>query len=153
MDPSNAENELRNALTAFETSVTTPIVSGELANWMQDVQATWSAASTQVHNHINDLHPRQYQEISQEDPSLFQQIELLKAEDEAIERERDKLNRQIAQVAQQIPNLEPDEAKARRHVKHLIDGGVVLVARVRKQEVAVQTWFVEAFDRERGGGD
>jgi hypothetical protein len=49
--------------------------------------------------------------------------------------------------------MEPDEAKAQPHIQKLVDTSVALVTRVRKQDVALQTWFAEAFNRERGGGD
>jgi hypothetical protein len=153
MNQSISENELREALASFETSVATPIVSGELPDWADKVQKAWSEASAQVHYHVKHLRPRQYQEISNEDPALFQQVELLKAEDEAIEQEREKLNDRVTRVASHAPKVEPDEGKANHYVQSLIDDALAFVIRARKQEVAVQTWYVEAFNRERGGGD
>jgi hypothetical protein len=153
MNQTNSETELREALASFETSVATPIVSGELPDWTDKVQKAWSEASAQVHYHVKHLHPRQYQEISSEDPALFQQVELLKAEDETLEQQREKLNQKVTSVTTHAPKLEPDEGKANNHVQSLIDEGLAFVVRARKQEVAVQTWYVEAFNRERGGGD
>jgi hypothetical protein len=153
MNQTNSEAELREALASFETSIATPIISGELPDWVDKIQKAWSEASAQVHYHVKHLHPRQYQEISNEDPALFQQIELLKAEDEAIEQEREKLNQSVTRVATHVPKLEPDEAKANNYVQALIDEAMTFIMRARKQEVAVQTWYVEAFNRERGGGD
>src|SRR5688572_33106999 len=109
MDPSNQENELRAALSTFETNVATPVVSGELADWVEKVKKAWSKASAQIQAHTKELHPRQYEEISKEDPALFQQIELLKAEDSAIEEARDKIDRTVTRVAEHVPKLEPDE--------------------------------------------
>jgi hypothetical protein len=149
----NSETALRDALTAFETSVTTPVVSGELSDWIEKVKKAWSAASSHISEHSRHLHPEQYQEISEADAALFRQVELLKAEDEAIEHDREKLNQTVSHMAEHLPKFEPDEAKAQPHIKNLMDQGVALVTRVRKQEVAVQTWFAEAFNRERGGGD
>jgi hypothetical protein len=74
-------------------------------------------------------------------------------EDEAIEAEREKLTQTVSRMAQHIPKMEPDEAKAQPHLQALSDQAVPFIARVRKQEVALQTWFAEAFNRERGGGD
>jgi hypothetical protein len=153
MTESHSETKLREALASLETSVATPIVSGELPDWTDKVQKSWSEASAQVHYHVKHLHPRQYQEISNEDPALFQQVELLKAEDEAIEQQREKLNQSVTRVATHVPKLEPDEGKANNYVQNLIDDAMGFVMRARKQEVAVQTWYVEAFNRERGGGD
>jgi hypothetical protein len=153
MNQSTSESELREALASFETSVATPIVSGELPDWADKVQKAWSEASAQVHYHVKHHHPRQFQEISNEDPALFQQVELLKAEDEALEQQREKLNQSVTRVASNVPKVEPDEGKANHQVQTLIDEALAFVVRARKQEVAVQTWYVEAFNRERGGGD
>jgi hypothetical protein len=38
-------------------------------------------------------------------------------------------------------------------MQDLIDAGLKLVIRVRTQEQAIRTWFLEAFDRDRGTAD
>jgi hypothetical protein len=150
---SDPETELRDALTAFETSVTTPIVSGELSDWIEKARKTWGNCSAQVRMHIRDLHPRQFEQIGEADAALFRQVELLRADDERIEAERENLDHSVSRMSDWLPKLGPDEAKAQPHVENLMERGIAFVARVRKQEVAVQTWFAEAFNRERGGGD
>jgi hypothetical protein len=153
MDRTTYESELRTALAAFETSLSTPIVSGELAAWMSEVQESWEEASAQIQNNVSHLHPRQFEEIAEQDQELLPQIEQLKAEDEAIQLEHERISQMIARDAQHVPKLEPDEGKAQKHVQNLIDEGIAFVTRVRKQEVAVETWLVEAFNRDRGAGD
>jgi hypothetical protein len=91
--------------------------------------------------------------MAEEDLELLPQIERLKAEDEAIERERERIGNMVERDAQHVPKLEPDEAKAQKHVQNLIDEGLAFVMRVRKQEVALETWLVEAFNRDRGTAD
>lgn len=153
MSRSNPEGELKSLLDAFETNLVTPIVSGELASWIDEVQTAWTETTAQVHYHTTHLHPRQYEEIAKQDPELLPRIELLKAEDAAIEDQREKLNQVVVRLSQHAPKLEPDEEKAQKHTKSLIDDGTAFVARVRKQGVAVQTWYVEAFTRDHGAVD
>src|SRR3954454_7065010 len=131
-------NELKNALTSFETNLLTPTVSGELPSWLEDVQKTWTEASAQVHYYTKHLHPRQHDEIGKQDPELLPRVELLKAEDEAIERDCEQLSQLIGRVGQHAPKLEPDEEKAEKYVKNLVDAGTAFLIRVRKQEVAIQ---------------
>jgi hypothetical protein len=147
------ENALKDALTSFETSLTTPVVSGELSDWLGGVQKSWSEASGQVHYNLKHLHPRQFEGMGTADPELLPRVEQLQAEDLAIEEDREKLSTAIKRSGEHVPKLEPDEEKAQQHTKKLVDDGVGFVARVRKQEVAIQTWFVEAFNRDRGAGD
>jgi hypothetical protein len=153
MNAATPETALRDALATFETSVTTPVISGELSDWIMKVKKSWGVVSSRIDEQVRDLHPQQFNEIAETDAALLRQVELLRAEDEAIELDRDKLNQAIARMAEHLPKLEPDEAKAQPHVQNLVDQSVALVTRVRKQEVAVQTWFAEAFNRDRGGGD
>ena len=150
MDRTTFESDLKTSLAAFETSLSTPIVSGELAAWVGEVEKAWEEASAQIHDCVTRLHPRQYDEIAKADPELMPRIEVLKAEDEAIEQEREHIHQMVERDAQHVPKLEPDEGKAQKHVQSLIDKGLAFLMRVRKQEVAVETWLVEAFNRDRG---
>jgi hypothetical protein len=153
MDQLAQDNELRATLAAFETSVTSPVVSGDLVDWTEKVAKSWNEVSTSVHFQLKHSHPRQFEEIANTDAALLRQVELMRSEDEAIEADREKLGQTVSRIAQHIPKLEPDEAKAQPHIQAFMDQALPFIARVRKQEVAVQTWFAEAFNRERGGGD
>jgi predicted nuclease with TOPRIM domain len=150
MNTSYQESELRAALTAFETSLHTPIVSGELAEWTKQVEKSWVNVVAQVRHCSEQLHPRQYQQIAKEDPELLPRIDQLKAEDEAINQEQESLDKVIVRLAEHLPKLEPDEEKARKHIDQMVSDGITFVGRVRKHDVAVQTWFGEAFNRDRG---
>jgi hypothetical protein len=149
----NPESELKLALEAFEVAVATPIVSGDLSDWIETLQKTWAEVSAQVQRTVQESHAKQYEQIGEQDPELLPRIELLTAEDEAIAHEREKLDNAVTRVAQHVPKLEPDEQKAQKFVKPLIDDSMAFVARVKKQAVAVQTWYVEAFTRDRGAVD
>jgi uncharacterized coiled-coil DUF342 family protein len=152
-DADHSHDDLKPVLTMFETSLLTPTVSGELPSWLEEVQKTWEEASAQIHYHVKHLHPRQYDEIAKQDPELLPRIEQLQAQDDAIEQQRAELSQTIGRIGQHAPKLEPDEEKAEKYVKGLIDAGTAFLIQVRKQEVAVQTWYVEAFNRDRGAVD
>lgn len=153
MERTSSESELKTALAALETCLSTPILSGELVAWVAEVKKAWEVASAEIRENVTNLHPTQFEEMAEEDQELLPQIEQLKAEDEAIEADRERIGQMVERDAQHVPKLEPDEAKAQKHVQNLIDDGLAFVQRVRKQEVAVSTWLVEAFNRDRGAGD
>jgi hypothetical protein len=146
------ENALKDALTSLETTLATPVISGELADWIKGVQKAWTEASGQIHYSVKHSHPRQFEEIGSADPELLPRIEQLQAEDTAIEEDRERFATSIKRSTEHIPKLEPDEGKAQQHTKKLVDEGMAFITRVRTQEVAIQTWFVEAFNRDRGAG-
>jgi uncharacterized protein (DUF3084 family) len=153
LDKYNPEAELKVAIDNFETNLVTPIMPGELAGWVDQLQKAWKEAAAQIHYHAKHLHPRQFEEIAKQDPELLPRVELLKAEDTAIEEQRDKINQAVTRVAEHAPKLEPNEEKAQKYTTSLIDDAMGFVARVRKQCVAVQTWYVEAFNRDHGAVD
>jgi hypothetical protein len=148
-----SDDHLKTSLAAFETSLLTPRVSGELGPWLEQVQKTWEEASAQIHYHLKHLHPRQYEEISKQDAELLPRIDQLRAEDDAIEHQRGQLSQSIGRLGQHAPKLEPDEEKAQKHINLIVSAGTVFLIQVRKQEVAVQTWYVEAFNRDGGAVD
>jgi hypothetical protein len=152
-EETRSEEDLKLALSEFETSLGTPIISGELADWVDAVKKTWNEASAQVHYYLKHLHPRQFEQIGNEDPELLPRVEQLQAEDAAIEGAREKLGATVKRTAEHVPKLEPDEDKAQQHIKKLIDEGLAFIARVRKHETAIQTWYIEAFTRDRGAVD
>jgi hypothetical protein len=149
----DSDAAVKSSLDEFERALLHPLISGELSTWVQEVQQDWREAASHIHYQLKHQHPRQYEEITRQDPELFPRVDQLKAEDAAIEEQRDKFSQAVSRVAEHVPKLEPDEAKAEKHTKPLIDDGVAFIARVRKQVVAVQTWYIEAFNRDRGAVD
>lgn len=149
----HSEQALKTTLEQFETCLLTPVMAGELGAWCEEVRAAWGAAVAEVREHGRDLHPRQYNQISKEDPELLPRTEKLSAEDAAIEEDAEEFDRHLHRFAERAPKFEPDEEKVAEHLQALVDDGVALVTRIRKQEAAVQAWFVEAFTRDRGVAD
>jgi hypothetical protein len=153
MNPHNPDCQLRRALEEFEVSLVTPIVGGEFDDWMDRVQQTWTEASGQIDYHVTQLHPRHFQEIEKADPEMLPRVEQLTLEDDAIEQERDELNRLVVRLTEVAPQVEPDERRIENPTDLLAKYGIDFITRVRKQEVALQTWYVEAFSRDRGVAD
>jgi hypothetical protein len=147
------EQSLKASLEQFETCLLTPVMSGELIAWVEELCAAWTDVAEHVEQHVSELHPSQYKQISREDPELLPRTEKLQAEDSCIAEDREEFDRFFHRFAEHAPKFEPDEEKIASHLKSLVDKGVEFITRVRKQEAAVQAWFVEAFTRDRGVAD
>lgn len=150
---STPDLELKAALERFETCLLSPIMAGELIGWVAETEQTWCDAALHIRTHTKDLHPRQFKQISKEDPELLPRTEKLRTEDADIEEDVEDFDRALRRFKEHAPKFEPDEEKIARHAQKLIDDGVALVTSVRKQEAAVQTWFIESFNRDRGVAD
>lgn len=153
VNPRSPDDELKSALAEFETDLLRPIVSGERMAWVGEVKKSWAEASAQVHYHVKHLHPRQYDDMSKQNPEMLPRIDLLSAEDDTIEEQREHCAQAIARAVSFAAAMEPDEEKAEKHTTQLVEAGIAFITRVRKQEIAVQTWYIEAFDRDRGAVD
>jgi hypothetical protein len=153
INAADPESILRAALDAFETSLAVPIVAGELDEWSQQVRTAWAEASAEVHRQLTQLHPAQLKQIAKEDPELSTQVDLLRAEDAALEEDRACLDGVIERLARLVPMVEPNERIFHEYHAQLQKDGVDFITRVKKQQVALQTWFQEAFNRDRGVAD
>jgi adenylyl- and sulfurtransferase ThiI len=153
MATTDTDVALHDALEAFEASLATPVVSGELAVWSDLVRAAWNSLLPLVFKQATELNPKLYDEITNQDPELFAQIDKLKAEDAALTECCLGLNQTVERVAKLAPLIEPDERKFSEQITKLQKEGAEFVIRVRKQQVAVQTWYQEAFNRDRGVAD
>jgi hypothetical protein len=147
------QHALKMALDRLETSLVEPVMAGELIDWVRDVQDAWNEAAEHVREHVVEIHPRQFQEMASEDAELLPRTEKLRSDDEAIGEDLEEFARTLHRFAEHAPKFEPDEEKIAKHTRDLVDEGIELITRVRKQEAAVQAWFLEAFTRDRGVAD
>jgi hypothetical protein len=145
----DAQRSLLDALEAFELQVAAPVIAGELGDWFVSVQKTWEAARPEIRQML-DSHHDQFDEMANQDPEMLPRVAELKATDEGILAGVAKLDEEITRLVPtaDLPNLK--EVESRDVAKDLAGDGATLAALVRKQAVAVEAWFVEAFNRDRG---
>jgi septal ring factor EnvC (AmiA/AmiB activator) len=147
------QQALRRALDAVEACAATPFVPGEMVGWLTATEQAFEQLNPLMNRQISVAHRAQYAEISREDPELLRQVEILQQEDQEIEASLARLRERLDVLRPLVRRVEPDEKRVEtvmgEFAQHLLD----LVQRWRKQEVALRTWFVEAFNRDRGSVD
>ena len=149
----HADKSLQEALQEFERVLETPIVPGELVQWIRDAAATCGRVGTEVVRQQREGHAEILGQISREDTGLLQRVQMLREEDERLRDEYRELREQARQLDQQADSAEPNEREMDDLVSQFIRRGLDFVIRVRKQEIAMETWLVESFDRDRGVAD
>jgi hypothetical protein len=147
------EDELRQSLSQLEACLETPRISGELPDWISAVQGAIAPVGDLLVRRMDDLHREEFAEIGEQDPDLLVRVENLKGEDRKIRKQLSNLSKHAVQLAKIAWRIEPDEGQLRQHVTQVTELGVSLVNRIRKQETAITTWLIEAFDRDRGTVD
>ncbi len=140
-------------LNDLETQLETPVVPGELRGWLEVAQQTFAALLPALQSYIADRHRSVIELIADQDPGLLTRVEHLKGEDQQIVAELERQLKIATSVSQHSDLWEPDEGRADQAVQKMVDEGLALVIRIRKQEAAINTWFGEAFERDRGVAD
>jgi len=153
MSVAQQEQELRQQLEALETALGTPVISGELGDWVRAVRKAYEAAKRSLGEQLRLGHRRHFANILQQDLEMARQVEQLKEEDQAILEQMEEFGREIERLASLAEAVGRHESRAQQFADEIVDKGLMLVARVRKQETALTTWLMEAYQRDRGTVD
>jgi hypothetical protein len=147
------KNELFSSLERFEASLETPVVPGEMLDWLETAQQLCREVDSLVRREIDEKHPQTLQEISRQDVSLTPRIDELKANDVELLGKWNEMVQKASALYNKADQAEPNEAKIDSPIKRFGDDALKLVIETRKQESALETWYMEAFDRDRGVAD
>ncbi|REJ70074.1 MAG: hypothetical protein DWQ31_02330 [Planctomycetota bacterium] len=153
MTDKNENCELSEALKELEICLETPVVPGELESWAHAANAACEAVGIPLRNAVEDAHPEVFRQILQQDPELAQRVEELRSEDQVLLRQFDSLKRQLHRLATQASAVEPRESRLDSQLSDVTKEGLAFVINTRSQEQALSTWYVEAYNRDRGIGD
>lgn len=151
MNPTDHEDEFRDALHALETCLETPRVSGELERWLVDVQRNIDWVGTLLTRQLERQHASRLRQITVEDPELHPQVERLKNGDDETREQFDKLRSWTDRLAKKGSKVEPDELRLEEEIVEFSASGLAFIIHARKQEIAIETWLQESLYRETGG--
>ncbi|MBL8849918.1 MAG: hypothetical protein JNG89_09545 [Planctomycetaceae bacterium] len=144
------DREFHAVLEQLETAAGTPLVSGEMERWLQEFTAALAAAQPALIRRIQVSHAPQLKEIRREDPEMMRNADCVQREDAWIAETIQGLLARADVLQPMVARIEPDEKRAETALVELGEQAVQLVARARKQEIALRTWLQEAFTRDRG---
>lgn len=143
----------RKKLADLEEALEVPLVAGELTAWTSRVANSARIVHSVLTEHLAQAHREDFATMAQQDLEMATCIDNMKAEDATIRLESEHFMELASNVAAAATRAEPDELALEKAREHLVDRGLALVLRIRKQEAAVRTWYIEAFQRDRGVGD
>lgn len=156
MSASNARQNDRflKALQEFETSLETPVISGELIGWVTTIKKACETVGSMLRDDVPLQHSTIYRVIAREDQELANRVEKLRANDEQLTSvDFGVVECSIEQLLDRAESVEQDELKAARLREEVIRQGLAFVISARTQETEITTWFSEAFNRDSGSGD
>jgi hypothetical protein len=147
------DDPLLTSLTALEAALLTPVVAGELENWVAAVQRAAHEMAPVLYRQLDSVHCEQFSVIARDGDHLLKRVEDLREEDTRIRENVEPFLSRIGSLDGRAERVGSDEARVRDHLQELIDQGVALIVQIRKQETSLQTWLSEALNRDTGVGD
>ena len=150
---SKRNDQFVKALEDFETSLETPLMSGDLTGWVNTVQVACEHLGELLRGDVQREHAALYATISREDPELASRVEKLRATDEQSLVDFGNVQLGLKQLLDRAQSVEQDEAKAKRLCAEVVKQALAFVISARTQETAIATWFGESFNRDSGFGD
>jgi len=153
----NKAKEIKEPLTdplrRLETALDTPPVPGELRGWAATLRKTFAETTHEILEHIEHVHPEQFEEIEQQNSELLARVHGLREEDHKNREWCRSLESQFADLEANAVRAGADEKQAMDQQQKLVEEGLRFVMNVRRQEMAIRTWIEEAFDRDTGLAD
>ncbi len=151
--PADTTTLLDDRLAELEVTLSTPRLSGELSEWSQRVCQAAQGLASVLEVELAQLRQEQFQVLLAEDTSLACRVDEIKAADEANRRVSREIAEQLCGIASETAARSDAETEFQSQVAELAEAGLRLVVDVRKQETAMNTWYQEAFQRDRGVAD
>lgn len=147
--------ELERALAVLEDRLETPFVPGELDEWCKETQEAFETLRELYRVEVRPAHERQLAEIREQDPGLDTRVARMAEEDEALVVELQRLGSLLSVLSGKVdPKVEEtDDSGTEEELPHLIRQMLEVVIRIRMLEKSLQTWFIEAFERDQGVAD
>jgi Spy/CpxP family protein refolding chaperone len=140
------------ALSQFESCLESPVIPGELPSWAAAVEQTYRGLGGPLRREIEDTHRDQLAQITSEETDLLAQVQQLREEDAQLGEVYQAFGNDIRAFRKQAERVEPHEGKLAERLTRVVNDGLALVIRIRKQQRAIRTWLLEAFNRDTGVG-
>lgn len=152
--PAQLSHVFLKSLQDLETSLATPVVSGELTEWSTNALRACERVRSFLLGDVQKIHKELFSNILREDVDLAAQVEKLRTADARISHaDCDEIISSLTTLQQRAQAVRQDEAKIADEVTDVTKRGMEFVMAARGQETAISAWLSEAFNRDLGSGD
>ncbi len=143
----------QDALNRLEDCLVTPVMPGELSSWLGTLAEAAETTGALLWRQIEGPNQQEYAQIEALDPNLCPHVEMLKKGDQDSYQRLEAFMDQIARVRRRAEMFSANEILFQTPVNSLLDEGLSWVIHAKRQEKARESWYLEAFIRDRGEGD
>jgi hypothetical protein len=146
------ELELKEAVERLEKALLTPVLSGELVQWVSAVQDATEDLDGMLPFLEGALHA-DYSEIAKADNELLSRVEQMVGAEKNFLEQKEDFRRCLHHLAEWAPHVHSDEARVADERLKVERKGVELLTELKRLQTAASTWLQEAVYRDRGPVD
>ena len=151
--PQKDQAAFTRALQTLETNLETPVVPGELAGWVRSVRAAIDTVAPLLHERIYVKHRRMLEQIGEQDPEQLPRVEQLRQEGGALLEELAARTGEFRDLDRANSDRQENARAFEEDIERVVQRGLALVIHVRRHDTALATWYMAAFQRDRGVAD
>lgn len=140
------------ALTDFETSLATPVVSGELMDWAVNALQAGEEVTKLLVGRMQHTHADLFSSIKAENLDLVSQVD--RATDVQLSTvDCNDVVSGLTLLLGAARSAQQDEGKLSSLMADVVKRGMKFIVEARSQETRIATWTGEALNRDLGSGD
>lgn len=147
------ETDLKEAIDRLERALLTPVLSGEVVQWVTTAQEATACLDEVLQPFLNDVLHSEYSEIAKSDNELLSRVEQMVAEERKLLERKENFQRLLQHLAERAPHVHSDEAKVADERLKVEREGVAILTDLKRLQTAASTWLQEAVYRDRGPVD
>ncbi len=151
MNAKIAESQFLATLRKLESRLEVPIVPGELAGWPTIASKSSLEVSEQFRSLI-DKHNDSFEAILEHDLELASRVAEMRKRDQDLMQKTRQCASRLSDLANKSIELK-NESELEAETDEMTRVALGIIIELRKQESAITTWYMEAFNRDRGVGD
>lgn len=121
--------------------------------WLQQAKEALLELRPALANVIRNDNLQKLKQIAQADPGLLRRVADMQNQDRQSLTMEVNLRKELDSLQAKAKVLEPNESRLDEKLQWFIDAGLDFIIHVRKQQTAIDTWLMEAIERDRGTVD
>lgn len=147
-----AEEKIEITLSALEQRLLSPLVSGEIRQWLRNIQEAAATLSVDLTAFLRTVLHVQYAEIARNAPELSNQLAKLTESDGQLLGNVADFLEQLHRLREIAEKADPQRTESVLEKPRLqaVEMGLALIRAIRKQQAASETWYEEAQFRDIG---
>jgi hypothetical protein len=117
------ELDLKESIDRLERALLTPVLSGEVVQWVKNVQEAAVCLDEAMQPFFNGVLHADYKEIAKSDNELLYRVEQMVAEERKLLERKDHFQQRLQHLADRAPHVHSDEAKVASRRRYLAARG------------------------------